>query len=581
MDRISKTLASLAAIQGFVSIEDFGASQDKKDNTEAIRSALNSGERRLYVPPGTYNHAGELYLKSNVEFFGVRGLSHLHATDQVNTSLYIRDAVNVNVHDLKLTSSATIRKQGMVSHKVSVVRSEMCFIENLDIDGSSAAGILMSESKRVWVEKNRIKNTLADGIHVTRNSSDIFINRNWLSNTGDDGISVVSYRADSTNHESFTITVQSGVSASGELHVVLDGLVYRVGVSVGDSSSIVAGKMRAGTFPEWLITGTDNTVIFTATGNKLNKNDAWYNPNGTGVECKITTSSQGDGLCTNIQVIGNQVYNSFARGMTHIGGGGVNFESNIVDGSASSAFLIMLDNSYATHEPYDTIVSNNIARNAGKVDNQVGNQYGFEIQTSTKRLSLKGNTAEYCKGRGYSITGNGHIVEGNRAYRNYQAGFETSGNFINFSGNYAEENGQQGFVFTNCADVIVGGSNTALNNNTRAIPGVDNWYFSNCSKFGMSNNSSIDTRSPGLIHRTYEFNNCRDFKISNHCQDAVSLITGFSGSNSGILFSDGLTGTVVPSVTIYADGQDYYKTDTSELFKYSGSAGWKKVGVIS
>lgn len=581
VDRTTRAIAMELASQGAVSIEKFGARSSVQDNTKFLLSAINSGEPRIFIPPRVYTHAGEIYVENdNVEIYGLRGLSRLQATDAVNTSIYVRDARNVHIHDLYLSSPATERKQGMVSHKISIVRSSQCIVENVDIDGSSAAGILMSDSKQIWIERNHVKNTLADGIHVTRNSQDIFINRNWLYNTGDDSIAVVSYRSDSTAYETATLTITNGASSNNELHVILDGLVYRVAVQAGDTPETVASKMRMGTINGWSITGSGTTVVFTATGNKLNKNDAWFNPNGTGVGASVKTAPQGDGLCTNVQAIGNQIYNSVKRGMTHVGGGGVIFDNNIVDGSASSAFLIMLDNSYTTHEPYDTIVSNNIARNAGKVENQVGNQYGFEIQASTKRLSLKGNTAEYCTGRGFSITGTGHIVEGNRAYRNYLAGFETSGNFINFSGNYAEENGQQGFVFSNCVDVSVGGANTSINNNTQGTAGVDNWFFTNCSKFGLSNNNSIDNRSPGLIHRTYEFNNCVDFKISNHRQDAGSLITGFSGTNSGILFTDGLNGTAVPTETFYADGQEYFKTDTGELYKYSVSAGWKRVTLV-
>lgn len=572
--------ARISSLEGvsYVSICKYGAAEGI-DNTEALTRAFNSGEHRIFVPPGEFEHSGVIYVdSSNVEVFGIPGASHLLATDAVNTGLYVRDSKHVTVRGLTLRCDATKRMQGNVSHKLTFSGCENCRVDNVEILGSSASGIFIYDSKDIWVSHNKVLDTLADGIHVTRNSRNIVIDGNIIRNTGDDGVAIVSYLEQGSRPEVSRLKIEKGSSADGELHIVLDGMIYPIRVSSYEHSSVelLAEKIKTQNFEGWEVSGSGSEVIFKATGQMEDKNEAWVTDNGTGVEAEFTHITSGNGRCYNITARANQVFNSKARGMTNVGGAGVIFSDNIVDSSASSCYLIFQDNSYKTFSPLDTIVTNNIARNAGKTKPTAGNKFGFEVQSGAVRVLLSGNTAMYCESRGFSILGSNHLISDNRSYRNYTSGFSIEGDGHQLNGNTAEENGEYGFGFIRCSKLTVI-SSSAINNNTKRSVGVDNWSFNSSNSILLSLLRSVDTRTPDVIRRTYEFNNCSDFTISSLVQYSDKTM-GFSGTNSDIFFSDGVVGDVDPKSTHYSTGQTYFNSNSGAYFKYDGS-NWRRISL--
>lgn len=554
-----------------VSISEFGASSTSTDNTDALSRAFNSGKPRIFIPPGVYKHSGTIRVTTgSIEIFGVPGHSALLAVDGVKTSLYIEAASHVSVRDITLLCDAEVRQTAKDSHRIVVSECTDTRISNVGIRGSSASGIFVSDSSEVWINNSTVVDTLADGIHITKNSRNVYVEGNYTNNTGDDGIAVVSYRAQGKVPDINSIRFTTGyLNREGEIHLVLDGLVYGITITPDEvSPDDVAHKVRSSLISSgWEVTGDSDTVVFTSAIDRTNRSSLWYSDNGTGVKAELSNSSKANGVCENITISKNKVYNSKARGIVNVGGSGVIITGNIVDGTASSCYLVTQDIHYNTFIPEDSTISNNIARNAGKVNPVVGNRFGFEVNSESLRVLLSGNTAEFCAGRGFAVQGSGHIISDNRAFRNYGTGFDIQGGFHRISNNSSDENGEWGFAIK-CVNSSVVNSGS-YNNNTRGAAGVDNWIFRSCSHLTVSGLSSADDRENPRVRRSYEIINCVDFTLS--CITEVGPRTiGFSGVNSDILFADGFFGTKIPTESHFKVGQRYINKNSGVVYVYNG-----------
>jgi parallel beta-helix repeat protein len=302
----------------------------------------------------------------------------------------------------------------------------------------------------------------------------------------------------------------------------------------------------------------------------------------TGDDGIAVVSYQGDGdYCEQINIIGNIVKNSKARGITHVGGKTVNIESNIIDGTSSSGILILKDNTYNTYEPNDTIIKGNQIKNVGSVLPRGGNQFGIEFTSDCVNLMIEGNIVR----DGYSsgIVGycNGVKIKGNHSYKNGSSGFNIGGGSSSdwkgllCEGNTSELNGDIGFYFYKSKDGIVNG-NIAKNNNVSGISSNTNFELDSFTNCNVINNHSIDDRVTPLIATNYIMYDGVNCTYSNNREDAGTL-THFFGTCTNFLIPEGITTTSDPSdTTTYAKGQRWFNSSTSKLWMFNGTT-WKGV----
>lgn len=209
-----------AAPQASVSVKTYGAIPDgKTDSLGAFQKAIAIAKAQgssVYVPPGNYALSGRL----SVDGVGITGagqnLSILTSTDPSNGSIDLKGS-NVSLQDLTHVYKSTAARDGSdAKNSITVLGATNFSIRNVRVVGAGTAGILVrDEAKDGVISDNVIKNTKADGIHITDGSSRITIENNTVKQTGDDTIAVVSYKKDPVVTSDVVIRGNSVGYASG------------------------------------------------------------------------------------------------------------------------------------------------------------------------------------------------------------------------------------------------------------------------------------------------------------------------------------------------------------------------------
>ena len=81
-------------------------------------------------------------------------------------------------------------------------------------------------------------------------------------------------------------------SSPSTVIVTLNGVAFPIAVVSGDSAIVIAGKIRAGTYAGWVVSGTGANAVFTAAVAGP-RTDGAYNANGSGAIGTMTTPTQG------------------------------------------------------------------------------------------------------------------------------------------------------------------------------------------------------------------------------------------------------------------------------------------------
>ena len=176
-----------------LSITDFGATpNDTTDDTAAINSAISAARSQgkgVFVPAGTFRHRA--FMLDGVKMYGTGDNSLLYAPDPTVATIDLRGD-NPQLKDLMVQTPSNTR----ITNQDAVRTHDAInfLIQNVTVDGSNAAGIIMGGSGPGKVLNNRVINTKADAIHMTDASHDIVVDGNVVRNAGDDMIAVVSYR---------------------------------------------------------------------------------------------------------------------------------------------------------------------------------------------------------------------------------------------------------------------------------------------------------------------------------------------------------------------------------------------------
>lgn len=189
-------------------LDRFGAVGDgRTDDTAAIQrafDALRPGQT-LSVPKGrVYRHTSTLHLAT--PDVRIEGPGRLLATTEQASALQL-SADRITLADLTVSMGPTTQRWSAAEqHKIYIGTHDGITLQNVLVDGSAAAGVYAYGATGFRFHHVTVRDTRADGIHLTNGSRKGTVTRPRVARSGDDGVAVVSYLQDPVPCSDITIT---------------------------------------------------------------------------------------------------------------------------------------------------------------------------------------------------------------------------------------------------------------------------------------------------------------------------------------------------------------------------------------
>lgn len=215
------------------------------DATDMLQSRINALQPggTLTLDPGVYPHSGVLHIRVP----GVRingNNATLQATNAATSSVQVL-ANGVVLENINLTGATSGKRwSGVDQHKL-LVRGNDVTLRNISITGSAAAGVFLVGANNFAIDGVTVRETRADGIHITGGSSNGRVSGSMTEGTGDDGFAVISY------HDA---PPSSGIVLDSP---VVNGTAWGRGVAVVGGNRISISDVR--------VSGTSGAGIYIAT----------------------------------------------------------------------------------------------------------------------------------------------------------------------------------------------------------------------------------------------------------------------------------------------------------------------------
>ena len=219
------------------------------DDTATLQAMFNNVQpgATLTLDRRVYPHGGVLTITvPNVHIEG-NGAT-LAATDDLTSAVEIR-ANGVSVSNLNLTAPiGGTRYSGTEQHKLYVFHADGVRLNDITVTGSAGVGVYLDGASNFVLNRVTVRDSRADGIHMTRGSNNGQVNNPLTERTGDDGVAVVSYgpKFVGVNEPPCrNITIESPVvngTTSGH------GLTVRGGENITYRNVRVSGASGAGLF---------------------------------------------------------------------------------------------------------------------------------------------------------------------------------------------------------------------------------------------------------------------------------------------------------------------------------------------
>lgn len=188
--------------------DSFGAvGNGTTDDTAALQKALDSLRtgQTLTLPAGKiYRHTNVLRIRT--PGITVNGSGTLLAANEAASAVII-EADNVVLQGVTLrTAQTTTRWEAFEQMKLLLLGHTGITVSGVTVDGSAAAGIYVGGTSNFTLSDVSVRDTRADGIHITSGAHDGRIVRPTVSGSGDDGIAIVSYEADQAIVNTIAVT---------------------------------------------------------------------------------------------------------------------------------------------------------------------------------------------------------------------------------------------------------------------------------------------------------------------------------------------------------------------------------------
>jgi Carbohydrate binding module (family 35) len=187
--------APLQAPSGYANVNTYGATpNDASDDTTAIRAAIASGARGVWIPAGRYVISGLL----NVANVDVRGAGIWHTVLQgVNRrGGFMAAGSDVQLADFTLDGDVTTRDPDAAPNSDAAFEGDFgtgSLIHHVATNHAKVGLWVKGNTNGLYVSASRVRNTMADGINMNGNATAVRVDQSTLRNTGDDALAMWSY----------------------------------------------------------------------------------------------------------------------------------------------------------------------------------------------------------------------------------------------------------------------------------------------------------------------------------------------------------------------------------------------------
>lgn len=178
-----------------VNIIGDGVADDYAGLRGYIDAKIAAGDKYIFIPRGTYRITSNLFFTgvTDVTLFGVGHASTIRGDFRNDQGVIVfRDSERVGLETMRIVGPGGARLSGADGVKFS--NCTTFHMDRVTVEDTAAAGVLIAGGSEGRLEKLRVRNTRADGIHVTEGASDVEVTKCRVFGSGDDGIATVSYR---------------------------------------------------------------------------------------------------------------------------------------------------------------------------------------------------------------------------------------------------------------------------------------------------------------------------------------------------------------------------------------------------
>jgi predicted lipoprotein with Yx(FWY)xxD motif len=281
-------------------VKDFGAvGNGVKDDTAAIQAAVNKagelGGAKVYFPKGIYILKNTILVqRDNITLEGVGWEAELRLMSHPQRVITIKNAKHSIVRNLQVSLGVTGVSRDDADEGIYVTGNSTDFLIE-KVLGNAKGIMVRGNVTQGVIRNNSIKNSLADGIHITNGANNIDIVSNTLENTGDDAIAVVSY-VSGINY-AYKINIISNhiknSKARGIAHVGGKNVNIFANVIEGTSSSgiLIDQDRNYNTFPSYNTMIEDNTITGAGT---------YYLQRGNEFGIEVSSNTFGTSIKSNL-----------------------------------------------------------------------------------------------------------------------------------------------------------------------------------------------------------------------------------------------------------------------------------------
>lgn len=210
-------------------LEDYG-----KPIQAALDEVAAAGGGEVVLAPGRYPFTGPLKVGSNTV---LRGSGGTVLVARVPERAAVRvEGRQVTLAGFAIDGAAGTRTGYTDASGVAVVDAEGVRLDGLDISRTSAAGIIVLNSSRVQITACTVRNSLADGYHISARSRFVQITGCASRDNGDDLFACVGYGKNGGRVENVVISGCQGSNGKGR------GIAC-----LGTRNLVVSGNLIEGT----------------------------------------------------------------------------------------------------------------------------------------------------------------------------------------------------------------------------------------------------------------------------------------------------------------------------------------------